>query len=356
MKKSLLTLLAAASVLSAANAQTVVDIGGSTAGRSGVHARILAILENETYAYNGTSSASAAASAIYHGTYAGNTYIIRTFWAGSVNGIEDVRLGTQQTALIDKTVLGNSGGQNIASPTFAPASAETAFEIGFSDIFASTIGQTATTVEDEVAVITFKWFANEGSTGISNITPSMVRTIYGAAEVPKSLFTGNSSDTSTVYPVGRNSDSGTRGTAMAESGYGNIVAVDQNTATIVSGAITAIVPSGNTGYSSGSSVKNVMNATYAGGTAIGYLGASDFAAEGVALKWNGVDYSEAAIQNGSYTFWGYLHQNRMTLTGNALAFYTGLKGAMETTPGTGLLTVGSMNVQRDADGAPVYPK
>ena len=27
----------------------------------------------------------------------------------------------------------------------------------------------------------------------------------------------------------------------------------------------------------------------------------------VALKYNGVDYSAAAVQNGQYTFWGYEH-------------------------------------------------
>ena len=356
MKKSLLTLLTAASMLSAASAQTVVDIGGSTAGRSGVHARILGLLTNCTYAYDGTSSAAAASSAIYHGTYGGNAYIIRTFWAGSVNGIEDVRNGTQQIKLIDKSILGTSGGSNTNPATYAAASAETAFEIGFSDVFASTIGQTATTVEDEVGVITFKWYANNGSTGITNITPSMVRTLYSASELPKSVFTGNSSDTTTVFPIGRNSDSGTRATAMAESGYGNIGTVDQYTATVASGAVSAIAASGNSGYSSGSSVKSVINATYSGGTIIGYLGASDFAASGVSLKWNGVDYSDAAIQNGSYTFWGYLHQNSMTLTGNTLAFYTALQGALVTTPGTGLLTIASMNVYRDADGAPVSPK
>ena len=358
MKKAILAILAAASVLSAVNAQTVVDIGGSTAGRSAVHARILALLgANCTYAYDGTSSASAAASAIYHGTNGGNAYIIRTYWAGSVNGIEDVRLGTQQNKLFTTTTLGLSGGQNIQSPTFAATSADTAFEIGYSDVFASTVAQTATTVEDEVAVIPFKWYTNNGTTAITNITPSVVRALYQSSELPKSVFTGLVSDNSTfVWPVGRNSDSGSRATTNAESGYGNVATVDQWTATIVNGAITAKTAAGNNGYSSGSSLKNVMNATSAVGAYIGYLGASDWTTAAVELKWNGVTYSEDALKNGSYTFWGYLHMNRMALTGNALAFYNALKTALETTPGSPLVTVGSMNVERAADGAPVTPK
>jgi hypothetical protein len=243
--------------------------------------------------------------------------------------------------------LGLLGGEFIASPTLAPASAETVQEIGYSDIFASTVNQTAADVEDEVGVITFRWYANNGSAGITNITPGLVRQLYASSEAPKWLFTGNPADTGTVYPIGRNDDSGTRGTAMAESGYGNVATVDQYTATLSGSVVTGIVPSGNAGYSSGSSVKNAMNATYSGGILIGYLGASDFASSGVELTWNGVPYSTANIQNGSYSFWGYLHMNRMnSLTGAALNFYNALKTDIINTPvDTGLLEINSMNVR-----------
>lgn len=353
----LATLIAFAASIGAVKAQTIVDIGGSTAGRSAVHNAILALLGgNATYAYDGTSSAAAATRAIYNGTYNGNAYTIRTYWSGSVNGIEPVRLGTQQSELLATSNTGTSGGQNLTGTlSKATPSAATALEIGFSDIFASTVAKTATDVEDQVAVIPFKWFANKGSTGITNITPGLVRQLYSSGEAKKSLFTGNSSDTSTVYPVGRNSDSGSRATALAEGGYGNVAAVSQYAPTAASGIVTVLGNATNSGSSSGSVLKGVINSTYSGGTLIGYLGASDFAADGVALKWNGVDYSEANIKAGLYTFWGYLHMNRMnTLSGNALSFYNALKSQIEGATTSGLLKINEMQSARDADGAPVY--
>lgn len=354
----LTTLIAIAASMGAVKAQTIVDIGGSTAGRSAVHNAILALLGgNATYAYDGTSSAAAATRAIYNGTYNGNAYTIRTYWAGSVNGIEPVRLGTQQSELLDTSISGSTSGQSLGASGYskAAASAATALEIGFSDVFASTVAKTATDVEDQVAVIPFKWFANKGSTKISNITPGLVRQLYSSGEARMSLFTGNASDTDVVYPVGRNSDSGSRATAMAEGGYGNVAAVSQYAPTAASGIVTALGNATNSGSSSGSVLKGVINSTYSGGTLIGYLGASDFALDGVSLKWNGVDYSEANIKAGLYTMWGYLHMNRMnTLSGNALSFYDALKSQIEGATTSGLLKTGDMNCARDADGAPVY--
>ena len=237
----------------------------------------------------------------------------------------------------------------------ASASAATALEIGFSDVFASTVAKIPTDVEDEVAIIPFKWFANKGTTAITNITPGLVRQLYSSGEAKLSLFTGNSSDTSVVYPVGRNSDSGTRATAMAESGYGNVVTVSQYSPTTASDVVSSLGGAANTGFSSGSSLKAVMNSTFGSGILIGYLGASDFAANGVPLKWNGVDYSEANIKAGLYTMWGYLHQNRMnSLSGNGLGFYNALKTQIESTSTSGLLKTTEMQSARDADGAPVY--
>ena len=361
MKKTFLSLAVAALALGAAQAQTIVNIGGSTAGRTAVHNNIVALLGSLTYAYAGTSGhPSKATRAIYSGTYNGQSYIVRTYWQGSVEGITPIVDGLQSDQLMDVSVLSSatSGGTFVASPTLAPASASTTMNIGYSDIFASTVNVTAPAVEDEVAVITFKWYANEGSAGIANLSPSLVNEIYGSSESPLSMFTGDPDDAvTTVFPIGRNSSSGTRGTAMAVSGYGNVVAVDQYTATVANGVVTALVPAGNGGFGSGSSVKGVMNATYSGGVLIGYLGASDFAAEGVELTWCGQTWSTANIQNGKYDFWGYLHMNRMnTLDAVQLSFYDGLKYAIIANPlDSGVLTISSMNVGRSADGAPIFP-
>ena len=361
MKKLILSLVATGLALASAHAVTIVDIGGSTAGRTAVHNNIISVLTsggNYTFAYDGTSGSPAKAThAIYHGTYNSLPIIIRAFWSGSVNGITPITAGTQQANFIDTSVTGTAGGQFIASPTLAAASAETVQEIGYSDVFASTVGATATDVEDETGIITFKWYVNKGTTGINNVTPGQVRFIYGASEAPKSLFTGNPADTALVYPIGRDASSGTRATALADSGYGNVVAVDQMFAATSNGTITGVSAAGNGGYTSGSSVKTRIDATFASGVLLGYLGAADFTANGVELTWNGVAYSTANIENGSYSFWGYLHMNRMnTLSGDSLGFYNALKLSIETDPqDTGVLNIGNMNVARDADGGPIYP-
>ena len=361
MKKTILSLAVAALALGAAQAQTIVNIGGSTAGRTAVHNNIVALLGSLTYAYDGTSgSPSKATRAIYSGTYNGESYIVRTYWQGSVEGITPIVDGLQSNQLMAVSNLtgASSGGTFVASPALAPASASTTMNIGFSDIFASTVNVTAPAVEDEVAVITFKWFANKGSAGIANLSPSLVNNLYGSSEQPLSMFTGDPNNALTsVFPIGRNSSSGTRATAMAVSGYGNVVAVDQYTATVASGVVTGLTLVGNGGFGSGSSVKDVMNATYSGGVLIGYLGASDFAANGVELTWCGQAWSTANIQNGKYDFWGYLHMNRMnTLDAVQLSFYNGLKTNITANPlDSGVLTIGSMNVGRSADGAPIFP-
>jgi hypothetical protein len=98
-----------------------------------------------------------------------------------------------------------------------------------------------------------------------------------------------------------------------------------------------------------------MNATYSGGTLIGYLGVSDFASSGVALTYNGAAYSDANIMNGPYTFWSFLHMNSMSLSGNTATFFNALKDSIRTNAvSSSMITLPDMNVNRDADGAAVY--
>lgn len=367
MKPILIPALAAATLLASfANAQTetVVDLTGSTAGRSATHAAILQTLSSPTYAYQG-SSASGATRAIYRGSIGANSYIIRTFWSGSVNGVRDIAQQIQQTGFIDKNVAGSASGQQIEAPALAPASPETAPEIGFSDVFQSTTAFTspALVVEDEVGIIPFKWFKNKGaSAGLINMTPMLTRGIYGSlGTLPLSQFTGVAADAAkTVYAAGRNSDSGTRITAMAESGYGVFLDVTQYQFTAQGGAITASSYTGNTGYGSGSNISAILGNTWTEGDIVAYLGSSDWgsavAAGAVELTWNGVPYSDNAAREGSYTFWGYLHMNRMALAGAALTFYNQLKTNLTANPGSVLIKETDMKVSRDGDGAPVFAK
>ncbi len=363
------SLLALLTLTSAVYSQTVIDMTGSTAARSATHAAILAVLTGETYAFEGAAGAGASSNrAIYHGTFGGNPYIIRTFWSGSVNGVRDVAQALQQSQLFDTSVLGIVGGQNLSAPlTLAPASAATAPEIGFSDVFQSStlFSSPPLIVEDEVGIIPFRWYKNEGSSAnLTNITGLQARALYGSlGELPLSSFTGIAADAATtVYATGRNADSGSRITVNADMGYGVFPFVNQYTFTTSGTTITGAVFAANSGYSSGGNYSGaVLGSTWASGIVVGYLGSSDWAtadgAGAVPLSWNGVTQSTAAIQNGSYSLWGYLHQNRMNLTGNALNFYNALRTEITANPGSVLIKDDSaMTVQRDGDGAPIGPK
>ena len=379
-KSMFATALAVAGLGSVANAQTVIDLVGSTAARAAVHDKIQEMFAGSgntltTYAFNSSSGVLSSNQAIFHGNLGGNAVIIRTYWAGSVNGIRDIVQQIQQTNLYATTVAGNASGQVVSTTgNLATASAATAPEIGFSDVFATSTQFSAPSTEEEVAVLPFKFYKNDGApAALDNITPLLVQQLYGnLGEVPMALFTGNPADQGvTVYGAGRNNDSGTRITAMAESGYGVFLSVSQyggGAGLTTSGdTITALGPNSNAGASSGGTVAGWLNKSLAGGLAgnalVAYLGPTDWAAAestspnagpAVALKWNGVTYSEQAVREGQYTFWGYLHQNNNGLTGVASTFFDDLRDALIANPENALISIDSMNVSRDGDGAPVY--
>lgn len=377
LNASLVAAAATMALVGLSYSQTVIDVTGSTAGRSAAITNITAQLDaGYTYAFYGKDSThSKSDAAIYHGTYNGNPVIIRTYWSGSAAGVRDVADAPQlDNSYIVKTELGSAGGTYLgtiaAAPggSFAAASAETVSEFGFSDVFQTSTPFTTNTltIEDEVAIIPFKFFANDGSTGITNMTPGAFRNLYGSlGEAPLSIWTGNPADSGTlVYACGRNNESGTRITTLAETGTGVFATINQwQYTTITSDTMDGVSFAGDSGYSSGSDVAKMMAAkSPAGqpGVYVGYIGASDWstasAGAAVELSYNGVPYTIGAMQNGQYTFWGYLHQFRMNLSGVTLSFYNDVKTGITAAPGSGLETESSMNVLRPADGAPVEPK
>ena len=365
-KTSLMATAATIALLGAAHGQTVIDITGSTAGRSAVVNRVKALLVGENAAWVGSASETSANRQIYYGgTYNGLPVTVRLFWSGSAAGVRDVSNAPQLGAsYIVSNYSGPTGQNNGAS--LASASAETVSEIGFSDVFQSSTSFTTNALTDEVnvAVIPFVFMKNDGAAaGITNITPPMFQALFGSlGESPLSLFTGNAADSGhTVFLTGRNNESGTRITTVANNYYGLNLNGNQFEG---AGDPLTLTYVGNGGYSSGSGVAAVLGATITGArSVVGYLGTSDgtTAATGGAsyLKFNGFDYSPAAVYNGQYTQWGYLHQFTMldiNGTGLTETFYKGLRDAMIANPGSGTLSLDLMNVERAADGAVVLPK
>src|SRR5262249_40280534 len=139
-----------------------------------------------------------------------------------------------------------------------------------------------------------------------------------------------------VYAIGRDADSGTRLTAFAETGIGVFSGVTQWQPTNASGHVidrtgagagpvvgqqlwpaqtinNIFYDVGQGGYASGGDLAQAMKTSQTNITLryVTYLGISDAtsAISGGAseITYNGVTYSDAAVQEGQYTFWGYEH-------------------------------------------------
>ena len=371
-------LLVVASAAIASAVTTTIHITGSTAFRGATMTAIehLMIAGGTTYQscyYTGDASSSlnGANIAILSGTVTGvGPVVVKAHWTGSTGGIQTlVQNITDSNWLANATfassaaiaVTGGAGGATVASLGGNTDSAAIA-DITMEDSHQASTGFTATTLtETQVGVIVFEWVANNGApTTVANITPLQVQSLVSATAV-LSQFTGNSSDSGVaVYAAGRNFDSGTRLSELAESGvgvFGNVqqVQVTNNGTIGVTGNVTGIrlYPSetvlgihfgnGTSGYSSGGTLgKTLATPGSNGGSVtgdegagwlIGYLGRND-AVTAVShltggnatntanrLTWNGVaDWTagtstisggegvvadDTPVTEGLYTAWEY---------------------------------------------------
>jgi hypothetical protein len=382
LKASLFALAATSAFVGSASALEI-DIVGSTAGRAAVYNQVIANLTTVTgVAIPSGTNTTGSNQAIIRGTIGATQVFIRLNFTGSAAGVNQVANRATVTVPFYATSVVTSG--TIAAPLNVAFSGlnivNSAAEIGYSDVFqATTVFKTPILAsEDEVSIIPFQFFRHsDGNTALTNVTSQLARAVYGAGgTAPLSLATGVAADvTKTVYGTGRDALSGTRITTFAEVNTSQI-AVSQyqptTSATNGTGSVTALGSTSASGFTSGSFVANVLNSTFGDGTPantgtiIGYLGASDWPAQvagnAVALNFNGVPYSVANLANGSYTFWGYLHQFNNGFAGFsggdaaiAATFYNDLRDDLVLNPGSGVQPISIMAVFRDADGSPILP-
>jgi len=436
---------------------TVVRFTGSTAFRSVVHAALQNTTANggvwdsaPNYGYNGTSGVSGANSSEFLGTIGGTQVLVKCAWAGSEAGIQTVaqngvgykiyfvdnaKTGTPTIAgatnallstglanIDDSTSAANQTSSNNATPNWFEYVAPDAC---FSDTFQkSSQFNTAGTVQFNgatynaltaasggnvqgggiIGIIPFE-FVVSGSSTITNMTSQLFKALCVSGNTTRGQFFGNTTDNTKVTLIGRDTDSGTRLTALAETGVGSTQAIVQyypytstanmSSTTYVSGtgltvSVLGKVPAstvdgvsigiGNGGYNSGGNLsKAVANATTVGDL-VTYLGASDgnnatnaVATSGAAfsnvpakaLSFNGITPSTTAIENGVYTFWGYEHVyfrsgSPVSATINSIAGYIAGRstGAVAGTvyagtPLPGNISYNDMIVGRNGDGSAV---
>src|SRR5262245_13182665 len=331
--------------VSIAQAQTTVYLTGSTAYRGNTHLAIRNIYDpGVTYGYTGTSFGGAS-QAIFHGTIGGNTVHIKTSWSGSEGGIQTVA-GSVSIAFLGDATPTSTGG----TPNATPGGDNHIPDVAMSDSYQSSsaffglyrgiVYPTLTeSPNSPVGIVPFKFLANNGAAGgLTNLTTQQARALFGAGALPLAFFTGNAADeTKTVVATGRDPDSGTRLTGMAEIGLGPQASVKHyqpldaanQLVRNLSQPITHFVPwpastiNGipvaifNGGYSSGGDLSKMMaNTCPANFSVVSYAGvgdadtnalpngATELAYNGVTLGNTGGNYNNATVlTEGKYTFW-----------------------------------------------------
>jgi hypothetical protein len=317
-------------------------------------------------------------------TFGSDQVIVYANWAGSVAGISS--LADPANANANPYFFPNTN----LSQTVAALDQTSSVDVAMSDCdqittsFDQTTDPNATelTVVGLPAVLEFAWCRGASApTTITNAGIWSIEAILGQGHVPVSQFTGNSSDASSfLYVTGRNNDSGTRILALTDSFYGAGNTVKQYT-----GDGGAFQYQGDGGYSSGGSVATVLEASYTGykfdgthpSSLIGYISLTDAVKAGdftllpgfnsvtnshaVAnsqfLTYNGVGFSEPAIIQGAYTYFGYEHMYTLNVASttdaykfsHALEPQQALQAGDNFNPGT--MPLGLMQIGQRDDGA-----
>jgi hypothetical protein len=237
--------------------------------------------------------------------------------------------------------------------------------------------------------------ASNGFPAGKTMTSQIANYLFTSGKVPLSYFTGSATDaTTTVFATGRNPDSGTRTTAVVETGIGTSALLKQYKPTISGNNVTShqLYPveivngtstgqPGNSGEDTGAIVRGFLNKTLATGLAdaysattpsyyLTYLGSGDAntvtgagTLPAVELAYNGVTYSTSnfvPVQQGQYTFWGAEHLMHNLGSGIQLNFANALIAKIKATASSASgVQLSTMNVHRNGDGGivltGVYP-
>ena len=418
--KTIKNITFAAAVLSAFASANAADvyISGATAYRSEANVAIAklcgdssaastdaqsAVTSLKAYNTNSGSSAVTTLSAVTRGRFeyvsGGVTNNIHVSWSGSEAGIQNTAGGDDGTATVKPASFYANSDTGALSDTVATNNHAT--HICYSDtaqgasIFSGTKagdGVTyATLTGQKLGVVGFTFFVNTNSynAGLTNVTVDQAKVMLANGKANFSQFTGRTSDTNgQVYLVGRNIDSGTRVTTLLDMSYGSQTKVKQylspSTNQLYLSPIETIngissSQAGNSGYDSGSKIAaalanplvtgtNLISST--NGTSrstftgshylLGYISGADLSGKaGVTnTTFNGVDFSNANIINGSYPFWSYEYAYYNPARTNAIsaAVYSTLVSAATNAPSSTskrLVKLGDMKATRTGDGVTV---
>ena len=386
---------------SASAVGTNVYITGSSAFRGALMTYLRSKLTNTRAVFEKavnttdlTKSVDASSFIVMSGNFngAGTTTTFFLAFTGSVSGVRDVAGPVAQNFPIlpvdfssNAAYVLDPGNDNVSpfggvagvtsntSGNLISASTSNIPDIGFSDVFQSSTIYTGTMIDTQVAVLPFVWITAPGGSaaGITNITPQIAQSLYKAGTLQLPHFSGNPGDAGKfVYAVGRTDDSGTRLSAMAETGVGVSAGLHQYFP--VGNPVTSYADQGNGGYISGGTLSTNMKSTTtpANGLSVAYVSVSDAEATigATTLSHNGVSFTTTLsgatavaadtvdvplITEGKYTFWCYEHLlNRAGTSGDALTVLNNLKANLATsfTSSRKTIRLDAMQCERTTDG------
>lgn len=346
INSSLLAVALGLASVSLANAQTqYVYLTGSTAARDAAYNALIAGVgfDNASVSFVGYGDANPGNCSYmeFSNVVSSVPTIVKCHWSGSEAGITDVSAGApQEYFLLDAgnasvPAFAGTGAAHAVTVATAPAAPNASYYLqSLTDVaqadnalsFSKTPTSSATQISDNL-IIPFVFVKNattvNGQAGLVNITSDNFKNLAQGGD-KLALFTGVEQPVGTtnyVYLAGRDNNSGTRVNTLGVTGWGITHAAKQVT---LSGATPNVMTawSVSAGQSSGGTLaKSLTDSTTSadiahpktssgGFIAIAYLGLpDDVTAEAapynaIRLTYDGVAYSQANVENGSYAFWG----------------------------------------------------
>lgn len=361
--KSALTALAGLLLATSAPAQVEINISGAVAFRSTAYRAIRGLFNNPT---NGVllsqnpadgpttpSELKVTWTGRITNLFGGQTVTVRAFYNGAVAGIQDLVQDRNVAFLATST----PGDTTLTSGVKS--------DVAFSSIFQQATEFPSPVLNDALFGATPINFVKStiGTAGITNLTTHQLRTILANGSVPAWFLTGNTNDTHTIYFINRDPTAGQRVTVLLESLFtGFPSSYLWNTAANA----WQVDPTGRTAGEITTHLNNYSNAisylisedsynVNSGLNVLNYNGSKAF--KGTFLNNAPNDFTP--VLEGQYSLWVYEHLLiRAGIIGNIPAYRAALISSIEsellTAPFS--IPIGRLNVERDADGAPVAPK
>lgn len=405
LHKTLLLGAAGLALAHVASAQTIIRIAGSNGDRNATNAAIANLLQGETYVGIAVNGAGGTPTTSNFGNFVGGTYngtpvTVKTSYLGATGGVKAVA-GSETVRFLPTSATGTMNANPLTATN--PAQYEDAVpDFAVSTNFQSTSpylgfynGKNYIELEQILtAVVPMLFLASPGFPG-DNLHTSAAQALYSRGYIPVSFLTGNPAHRNqTVFAIGRNFDAGQRYGPLAEFGLGVNAITKHYQPTISGGVATSHVLwpvetvsgvssqfPGNSGFNSGANLVQALivtlgpnaykvgNPNATAGYYIGYAtpGDATTAVAGGAkiLKWNGVEYTPQALQEGQYTNWLYtrvVYDPNLGEPGSGKelhrAFADAIASEVINTTGSsgGGILIGTLQVYRESESAPVIPK